>query len=375
MTATRSPKGNGSAVWIEARGKWRLRWRDNHQTRQVYFAGTKTEADARLRAIVADRDAGIDAAPADGRVTVGGWLEVWQRDYVGAMTPGTRARYGDTCRLYLSDPVLSRTRLSDLTPDHVAAFHVRLKRRGLAENHRAVILATLSSALSTAIDAGRVRRNAVKELRKSRPRQHSAPVDPVAPADVDRLLADVVDADPRTRALYFVAIGAGLRQGETIGLKWSDIRQTPDGPVLRVERQVEYRTRAVETPKAHSTRSVPIAAGVVEALESLRRYQMETGRSNRDGFVFTTTAGKPIHPRNVLRDLHERCARLGIRRLRWHDLRHAYATRVSAAGTDLYGLMKVLGHKNAATTARYAHGSPIRDDLVLPAIPAAGTGA
>jgi integrase len=81
--------------------------------------------------------------------------------------------------------------------------------------------------------------------------------------------------------------------------------------------------------------------------------------------VFTTSQGTPIHARNLVRAFTTARKKAGLEDVRFHDLRHTFATRLVQAGVDLYRVQRLLGHKTPTMTQRYAHHSPesLRDGV------------
>jgi len=176
----------------------------------------------------------------------------------------------------------------------------------------------------------------------------------------------LVEGD-RLEAFFVIAMTLGLRRGEVLGLKWSDI----DGGTrtLRVARAVQRsggELRVMEPKTARSRRQLPLPAMTLTALERHRARQMadrlKAGPGWQDlGFVFTIGIGTPLEPRNVNRRFHELRAQAGLDWLRLHDLRHGCATFLLAHGVEPRTVMEVLGHSTYRLTMDlYGHALPER---------------
>ena len=158
-----------------------------------------------------------------------------------------------------------------------------------------------------------------------------------------------------------------LRGGELLALAWDDVDL--DGGILRVRRTVQ-RLRGGQglvfgPPKStRSRRSIPLPESSRAALLSHReRQEMErltAGDSwQESGLVFTTSLGTVVEPRNLSRIFEHLVERSGVRRIRFHDLRHTCASLLLAQGVSPRVVMDVLGHSQLSITMDlYSHVMP-----------------
>jgi integrase len=147
----------------------------------------------------------------------------------------------------------------------------------------------------------------------------------------------------RFQARWLIAVSLGLRQGEVLGLAWSDVDL--DQRVLAVRQTLQYRPgegfHLLPPKTARSRRIVPLPDAVIDALK-LRREQQETDRLPAGiefwedwGLVLTTRFGTPLSPRNDYRDFQRLVGAAGLRHVRLHDLRHTAASLMLAQGVSL----------------------------------------
>jgi integrase len=157
-------------------------------------------------------------------------------------------------------------------------------------------------------------------------------------------------AEPEWRTLLLVALKTGLRQGELIGLQWSDLDLTQGR--LNVRRTV-WRG-VTDLPKGGRERTVDLPASVVEALKAHRHL--------RGRFVFCQEDGQPLTAGKMAQPLRRALHRAGISReegrIGWHDLRHTYASHLAMRGIPLKVIQELMGHVTIEMTERYAHLSP-----------------
>jgi integrase len=170
----------------------------------------------------------------------------------------------------------------------------------------------------------------------------------------------------RLHALFVVALGLGLRRGELLGLRRTDIDQaTGQLRVWQTLQRVRGAGVVYGPPKSRRSRRVLTTPAVVStALRAHRERQIAdrvaAGDSWTDtGLVFTTATGRHIEPRNLNTALGRLLARAGVRRIRFQDLRHTCATLLMSRGVSPRMVMDILGHSQIAVTMNtYGHVIP-----------------
>ena len=149
---------------------------------------------------------------------------------------------------------------------------------------------------------------------------------------------------------YYIELATGLRRGELLGLKWQDIDW--NNGIIKVRRQVaRVNGEIVEAPlkTKNSYRAVTISQ---QAIEVLKQQKAKT----HDQYVFPSPNGGPISPDSVNNMLKRVLERAGIPKVRFHDLRHTFATIALQNGVDIKTVSGMLGHFSAGFTLdTYAH--------------------
>jgi integrase len=336
-------------------GSWEARYRAADGGRRSVYGPTRREAQDRLRAALAAADNGI--RPVSQVLTVGAWLDEWLEASVRPrLRPATVTSYQATVRLYLR-PAIGRIPLARLTPEDVGRMVNGLTaRRELSPTTVRYALTILRIALRRAVRSGRAVRNVAELIDQPRAVRHE--VRPLSIEEVSRFLASV--RGDRLETLYITAIGLGLRQGELLGLRWADVDL--DGGSLTVTHSLSGATRQLAEPKTdQSHRTIRLGSEVAAALRDHRRVQLEdrirAGSAWVDtGHVFATATGRPLDGTNVTHRFQAALKRAGMRRQRFHDLRHASATLRLEQGEELAVVSKILGHASITTTANvYGH--------------------
>ena len=149
----------------------------------------------------------------------------------------------------------------------------------------------------------------------------------------------------------YLDLATGLRRGELLGLKWTDVDL--DRGVLKIQRAISRQNgKVVEAPlkTKNAYRTLPLSADAIDVLMQQRR---KTGNSE---WVFPSPTGGPMSPDSVLHMLQRVLKRAGLPRIRFHDLRHTFATMALQNGVDVKTVSSMLGHYSAGFTLdTYAH--------------------
>lgn len=156
-------------------------------------------------------------------------------------------------------------------------------------------------------------------------------------------------------AAFVLAIAMGLRRGELVGLRWTDVDL--DKRVLYIRQQTQRRRGVLydDDTKNRRNRALPPPAMCIAPLRWHRMRQVvakqRAGESWDDGgYVFATRNGRPVEPRNVYRSFTRVAQSAGLRVIRLHDARHGCATLLTAAGVAPRVVMEILGHSQISIT-------------------------
>jgi integrase len=159
-------------------------------------------------------------------------------------------------------------------------------------------------------------------------------------------------AAPAHRTLLATAILSGLRQGELLALHWEDIDF--DRQVIHVRSALDRDRREASPKTSNALREVVLMPALAQVL---LRQRQESRFRELDDYVFTTQVGTPLHWANIsARALKPALKKAGIQSLRWHDLRHTFASLLIAGGANITFVSRQLGHSSSQITLSvYAH--------------------
>jgi len=258
-------------------------------------------------------------------------------------------------------PSLGSKRLDKLTPTDVRRLVEAKSASALSGQSVRLMHGLIRNALADAEREELVYRNVAKLVKPPSVRREEVQVLTV---DEARHLVALIKGD-RFEALWLCALTLGLRKGELLGLRWTDIDFVAGTLTIRQALQrVNGRLAVVEPKTPLSRRTVPVPAETMTALRSRRKQQngerLAAGTAwTHSGLVFTTRSGRPVDPRNLNRSWYAVRNRAGLGSVRLHDLRHSCASFLLAAGASPRTVMKTLGHSQIGLTMNtYTHVLP-----------------
>ncbi|MFD5453542.1 tyrosine-type recombinase/integrase [Streptomyces olivaceus] len=382
---TRSRANGDGTVYQRKDGRWEAAGYvlapGNTRKRVRVYGTTRKDALAKLTEKIAASNLGLPVAAADSTVSM--YLTYWLNGVaVHQVRENTHTRYAACVRLHLN-PGLGAKKLARLTARDVRTFLDRLRvacqcctqgrdadRRsccaiGQCCNKRlspltvTYVHSVLKSALEHAVREDDLPRNVARNVKNPAPRPRR--FKPFTASEARQFLHAA--SSDRLHALYELALRTGLRKGELLGLHWDDLDLNTGTAAIHRSLQ---RTRTggltvLHTKTRASERRIVLPIECVNSLKTHREQQEKARRAagtswSDNGLVFTTPTGSPLEPANLTRSFSRLLNRAGLRRIRFHDLRHSTATLLLEQGVDLVVIKELLGHAHIGVTAGvYAH--------------------
>ena len=366
-------RGAGEGLVHERKdGRWEARltlgWEGGKRKRKSYFGATQAEVQDKLLAARFDHSRGLLIS--SKAQTLGAFLDDW---LVRSLKPRAKARafesFSTIVKLHIK-PTMGAVALHKLNPQHVQRL-LNEKSAGLSPQTVGNIKTVLRSALAQALKWGLVSRNSAGLVDAPRiPRRQVVPFDAT---QAGRLLEAA--SGSRYEAVYELALKLGMRRGELLGLRWTDIDL--DGRTLRVSQSMQRiatgsdakgKKTALLTTEVKtdgSRRTIALPDSVVKALRAHKARQAQerlvAGPSWQDrGLVFTNRIGQPTEPIVLHRDYKALLEKAELpTTMRFHDLRHSAASLLLAQGVSPKMIADLLGHSRIGITMDlYSHILP-----------------
>jgi integrase len=290
-----------------------------------------------------------DESPSGPVPLLGEYGVSWLESISGLVSRVTFENYSGQLERHVL-PRLGERRLDEIGVDDILILIGDLRERGYAGWTIHSILKPLSRVFAHAQRGGLIAVNPISQLeRRERPRTGRCEQRILNRDEIGRLLEA---AAPRYRTLLATAILSGLRQGELLGLRWRDIDLTDE--VIHVRSALDRQRRDKPPKTERAVRDVVLMPGLARLLEAHRKQSMFKAAGD---YVFATQLGTPLHWANVSkRALKPALKKAGIQPIRWHDLRHTFASVLIAGGANVVFVSHQLGHSSTDITLRvYAH--------------------
>jgi len=339
------------------------------------FKGTKKQAEAYLTEKMNELNNGQYIGRS--KVTFGEWLDEWLRTEIKppAKRPRTYKTYKTVIEKHIK-PALGSILLQNLKAKTIKGYYVKKSSelsQSTMEQHHTII----SGCLEAAFGYDMVQRNEAKKVRE-KPRAQEDNEDVTKhcweKAEAKKFLAAAKELGPQAAAFYTLALETGWRKAELCGLKWEKA-DLEAGTITLMEQLTKTGNKAEWGPlKSGKPRTIDLSPETVALLKKHKAHQGEIKLANRKhyhdhGLIFAKqwedvqkkydTLGDPLQMNNLGQREYARIIKAaGVRRIKFHGLRHTCATLMLQAGVPPVAVAERLGHKVHTLLTTYAHALP-----------------
>ena len=347
---------------------------DNGKIKRKEFTG-KTQQEVKKKLEEYKKEMLLGTISSDDKITVSEWYHTWLFDYrIKDLKPKSFEKYEGIYRNYIKDSELGKIKLKDLRATHIQRYYNKLQDTKPISTIKG-INTRLKPCLGEAEKQGYIQKNYCKMV--TLPKDNNKKNIQVLTQQQQKLFIEAIKGH-KLEVLFLIALGTGLRLGELLGLKWSDIDfntgiLTVNRTLSRVKNQTTGKYEIIEqTPKTkNSNRTIPIPNDILNKLKEHKKNQSKQRLFVGEGYinnnyVFTDDAGNPIDDKRPGRNLKSTLAKLSIEPIKFHALRHTYATRLFEANVPPKTVQVLMGHYDISITMDiYTH---VMEDAKLEAI-------
>ncbi|WP_195251237.1 tyrosine-type recombinase/integrase [Romboutsia sp. 1001713B170207_170306_H8] len=346
--------------------------------RKQFYGKTQKEVKEKLEEF--KKQMSLGALPSDDKLTLEQWYYTWLFDYrIKDLKPKSFEKYEGIYRNYIKGSNIGKIKLKDLRATHLQKHYNELIDLYNKPVSTVKSLNTrLKPCLAEAEKQGYIQKNYCKMV--TLPKDNTTKEIKVLSSDQQKLFIEAIKGH-NLEVLFLVALSTGLRLGEILGLKWSDIDFNTGTltvnrtlqRVTQIDRNGNRESKVIEQlPKTkNSIRTIPIPKNILIKLkdhkveQSKNRLKLGDLYSNND-YVFCDNLGYPIDDKRPARNLKSTLTKLDIEPIKFHGLRHTYATRLFEANVPPKTVQVLMGHYDISITLDiYTH---VMEDTKLEAI-------
>jgi integrase len=291
-------------------------------------------------------------------LTLEKFVELWLSGKELSRRPRTVFQYRKIASTHIL-PFMGSIKIKDIAPGHIKQLYAIKRDEGTGARTLQIIHAVLHCALKQAVREGLLGRNPVDAIERPKVEQTEFNI---FNEEQSRQFLKIASGST-FEAVFYLALTTGMRQGELLGLKWSDVDW--EKSTLHVQRQlqqVEGKGYALVPPKTKAgKRQIKLGQVMLVQLAAHRERQalVKSFAGNRwqeNDLIFPTTIGTPLDHKRVTKEFKELLQKAGLPEMRFHDLRHTSISLLLENGTPLNTVQRRAGHSKASVTADiYGH--------------------
>ncbi len=331
------------------------------------YAKTTKEMDEKINKLKAE----YSGDRSDSNMTFGEFFNTWMYNtHIINKKPSTRERYDGIYKNHIKDSPISKVKLKDLTVDKVQQYYSGLHQKGKSSNVIKNVHKLISPAIRFGAATGEISRDFSRLLVVPKDTEQHIKSEIKYLSKEQQLIFEKTLNDESFGLLYYTALYTGLRQGELFALTWADVDL--DNQTISVNKTFKFvkdidqkkREGIIGKPKtASSIRCVPITETLAHRLKEYKISEKEAclrygSKLKESSLVFHNGVFRHLDSPNIRKDLNRIFESCGISGVRFHDLRHTYATRLFELGENAKTVQTLLGHSDIAITLNtYTHVS------------------
>lgn len=342
---------------------------DGQKKRKTFYGTQQQEVVEKMRKFIADIERSEVIEP--NKLTTAQWLKEWLTVYkMPHIRPKTYEQYESAIRVHII-PYVGEIKLQHLQARQIQEMYSSLTKKGLSPRSIYLVHLVLRMALDQAQKERYITVNPVKLTDPPKVKKKTAQVMSI---EEQNAFLEALKGE-RLAPVFLFLITTGVRRGEALGLKWSDITTDKDGTLIaNIRRSVvrakdptgKVKTKILiqDTKTEKSKRQIPVSEFMAEVLRKHKVRQNEERLmagpewQNTD-FVFCTKFGGVMEPGVLYREFRRILKKAKLENIKIHTLRHTFATRLLELGEHPRVVQELLGHEDITTTLNtYSHVAP-----------------
>jgi len=354
-----SKRSNGEGTIYKRKDeRWCAAYYDEEFQRHYVYGKTQAEVKQKLKE---------KKEAKNKRTDTGYTLQVWLNEYLekykkNELKKTTYGSYVAVCNKHIAGSKLGNMKLDKITADNLQKYYNDKIKEGYSSKTVRSIETIINSGLEMAVRLRIISEN--PNLYTTIPKKEKYEAHVLSREEVQKILKEAKNEE--LYPIVVTTVFSGLRKGEVMGLLWKQIdfenrKIRVAGSLCRIEgdpdengvRHAKYEILEPKTKK--SIRIIPMLDEVYEALQEQKRRQkadkIKYGEEYRDyGFVFANPLGEHLAQRPFMTKYHNFLRKYGITDIRFHDLRHTFASLLIESDVSMKVVQELLGHSTITTS-------------------------
>lgn len=340
--------------------------------RKEFYGSNKKDAESKKESYLNGINKGLDSK--HDKILLGVTMKIWLQEVVkNASKPSTYDRYEGIYRNYIENSSLFHLNISEIKPLQIQRYYNDLfNKKQKSSSSINTLNKLLKSFFTFAVNQGYILNNPCTGKKITIPgnlKTEKKNIEIFEDEEIKKILASLEDS--KIKSISLVCLATGMRRGECLGLKWSDInfktkeihieRSCKTVAIFDKEDNKKYMP-ILQIPKTlTSVRTIPLPKSITKLLKSIKnsnsKEKLKAGTSYNDNdLVFCNPIGNLLDDSNIDRSWKRFLKRCGVKEKNLHALRHTYATKQFENGVPLKTVSYLLGHSDIYITAnRYTH--------------------
>lgn len=308
--------------------------------------------------------------PSNDKITLQQWFHIWLFDFrINDLKPSSLERYEGIYRNYIYNSPIGKKALTNLRAADIQSYYNALTSSGKSPSNIRMINKALKASLNEALKQNYIVKNYCDSITLPKVSKNEDIV--VFTKEEQKNLILYLNGH-KLKMLIVMALGTGLRQGELLALKWSDIDFANNTVsvsksiklVYLVDKDGNRKSSILEqTPKTKSSlRTIPVPSNIIDELKLYKEEQEKNSKNElyeNNDIVFADDTGNYLDSRYLSKRYTKLLKEAKIDYKKFHSLRHTYATRLFEAGIPIKTVQVLMGHSDIKTTMNiYTHVMP-----------------